>query len=47
MSHAIYKVESFTIVGPYTLNVWFDDGTFRRIDFKTILQGERYGRYGI
>ena len=43
MSHAIYRVESFTIVGPYVLSVLFDDGTSRRIDFRSILQGELYG----
>jgi len=43
MSHAIFKVESFSIVGPYTLSVGFDDGTFREIDFYPILQGELYG----
>jgi hypothetical protein len=43
MSHLIYKVESFEIVAPYTLNVRFDDGTSRRVDFASILQGELYG----
>ena len=43
MSHAIYRVESFTIVGPYELSVRFDDGTLRRINFRPILQGELYG----
>jgi len=36
-------VKSFAIVGPYTLNVGFDDGLFREIDFSPILQGELYG----
>lgn len=43
MSHPIYRVESFTIVGPHILNVGFNDGTSRRIDFKPILQGELFG----
>jgi hypothetical protein len=43
MSHAICKVKSFAIVGPYTLSVGFDDGLFREIDFSPILQGELYG----
>jgi hypothetical protein len=30
MSHAIYRVESFCIVGPYTLRVKFDDDRFWR-----------------
>jgi hypothetical protein len=43
MRHAICKVKSFNIVGPYTLRVGFDDGLFREIDFSPILQGELYG----
>ena len=43
MSHAICKVKSFAIVGPYTLSVGFDDGVLREIDFSPILQGELYG----
>jgi hypothetical protein len=43
MRHAICKVKSFAIVGPYILRVGFDDGTFREIDFSPILQGELYG----
>jgi hypothetical protein len=43
MKHPICKVNSFAIVGPYTLNVGFDDGTCREIDFSPILQGELYG----
>jgi hypothetical protein len=36
-------VNSFAIVGPYTLSIGFDDGIFREIDFSPILQGELYG----
>src|SRR5436853_5312263 len=36
------KVQSFAIVAPYTLDVCFDDGTCRRIDFSPILHGELY-----
>jgi hypothetical protein len=43
MRHAIFKVKSFAIVGPYTLRVGFDDGLFREIDFSPFLQGELYG----
>lgn len=43
MRHAVYRVKSFDIVGPYTLRVGFDDGMFREIDFGPILQGELYG----
>jgi len=43
MSHPIYRVESFKIVGPYTLEVEFDDGTSQVIDFTPVLCGELYG----
>jgi hypothetical protein len=43
MSHPIYRIQSFTIVAPHTLNVRFDDGTSRRIDFMPVLRGELYG----
>lgn len=42
-SHAIYRVESFEIVGSYTLRVKFDDGAERTIDFRPVLEGELYG----
>ncbi len=43
MEHAIYRVESFQIIGPYTLRVRFDDETEQTIDFRPILAGELYG----
>ena len=43
MSHAIYCVESFQIVGPYTLRVRFDDGVSQTIDFSSVLEGELFG----
>jgi hypothetical protein len=43
MNHAIYRVRSFTIQGPYTLRVGFDDGTDQVIDFKEVLAGELFG----
>jgi hypothetical protein len=43
LSHAIYRVESFLIVGPYTLRVRFDDETEQTIDFRPVLEGEVYG----
>lgn len=43
MSHAIYRVESFEIVGAYKLHVRFDDGAERTIDFQPVLAGELYG----
>jgi hypothetical protein len=43
MSHAIYRVESFQIVGPYTLRVRLDDETEQTIDFRPVLEGNLYG----
>lgn len=43
MNHSIYRVVSFQIVGPYTLQVEFDDNTGQVIDFQPILRGELYG----
>lgn len=43
MTHAIYRVASFTIVGPYKLSVAFDDGSAQTIDFSPVLEGELYG----
>ena len=44
MSHPIYRVRSFDIVGPYTLCVRFDDNSEQTIDFQPVLAGELYGR---
>ena len=43
MSHAIYRVEHFDIVGPYTLALQFNDGSRQRIDFRPVLEGEVFG----
>jgi hypothetical protein len=42
MIHGIYRVESFEIVGPYTVRVRFDDDTEQTIDFQPVLTGELY-----
>lgn len=42
MTHAIYRVVSFKISAPYTLQVEFDDQTTREIDFRPILKGDLY-----
>jgi len=42
MSHSIYRVLSFEIVGPYMILVRFDDQTEQVIDFEPILAGELY-----
>jgi len=44
MSHPIYRVRSFNIVGPYTLCVRFDDRSEQTIDLQPVLAGELYGR---
>ncbi len=43
MDHALYRVTSFAIVGPFVLDVRFDDGTRQRIDLQPVLHGELYG----
>ncbi len=43
MSHPIYRVASFDIVGPYRLDVTFTDGTRQRIDCQPILRGALFG----
>ena len=43
MDHAIYRVEHFEIVGPYTLALRFADGSQQRIDFRPVLEGEVFG----
>src|SRR5438093_481429 len=42
MTHPIYRVRSFRIVGPYTLRVQFDDDSEQVINFEPILAGPRY-----
>lgn len=42
MNHAIYRVESFEIEGPYQLRVKFDDGVETTIDFQPVLAGDLY-----
>lgn len=42
MTHPIYRVTTFTIVGPYTLRVAFDDQSEQCIDFRPVLAGEIY-----
>ncbi len=42
MSHPIYRVVQFEIVGPYILRVRFDDDTVQTINFEPALAGELY-----
>ena len=41
--HPIHRVAGFGIVGSYTLDLRFTDGTEQRIDFRPVLRGELYG----
>jgi hypothetical protein len=43
MYHPIYRVISFKIIGPYVLEVEFDDGVVQSIDFRPVLVGKLYG----
>ena len=43
MSHPIYRVIGFEIVAPYKLQVEFDDGQQRTIDFRPVLTGQLFG----
>ena len=43
MTRHIYRVESFKILGPFTLRVAFDDGCEQTIDFLPVLRGEMFG----
>ena len=43
MDHPIHRVTHFSIVGPYTLDIVFADGTTQRIDFRPVLHGPLFG----
>ena len=43
MTHAVYRVVGYEVVGPSMLRVGFDDDTAQVIDFGPILRGELYG----
>ena len=40
--HEIHQVRSFQVIGPYTLNVKFEDDTEQVINFEPILGGELF-----
>jgi hypothetical protein len=42
MLHDIHRVESFEIIGPYTLRVTFEDAQERVINFEPVLAGELF-----
>ena len=43
MRHPIYRVTSCAVVAPFTLQLRFDDGLERRIDFGPVLAGALFG----
>jgi hypothetical protein len=43
MTHGIYRVQAFELVGPYTIRMAFDDYTEQVVDFRPVLAGELYG----
>lgn len=43
MTHELYDVTNFQIVGDYKIRVFFDDGSMQLIDFEPVLYGEMYG----
>ena len=43
MDHEIHRVVGVRIVGDYTLEVEFADGTRQDIDFQPVMAGELYG----
>ena len=43
MKHPIYRVVSIAIAAPFTLQIVFDDGKERVIDFSPVLEGELCG----
>jgi hypothetical protein len=43
MRHAICRVRSFKIEGPYTLRVGFDDASEQVINFLPVLAGKHFG----
>ncbi len=43
MKHSIYKIVTVKVVSPFTLDIVFDDGAKRTINFLPILKGEMYG----
>lgn len=41
--HPMPRVTSFSIVGPHELDIGFEDGVRRRINFLPVLEGELFG----
>jgi hypothetical protein len=43
MTHEIHFIKSFSIVGPYTLQIVFEDNLEKAINFLPMLRGPLYG----
>jgi hypothetical protein len=43
MEHGIYEVKSFKLLGPYSLEIQFDDGVTTVVNLDGALEGELYG----
>jgi hypothetical protein len=43
VNHPIYRVISYKLKAPFTLQVTFDDGKEQVIDFQPVLEGDLYG----
>ena len=43
MIHPIYKIVSFKKIGPYILQIHFNDRSEKTVDFQPILKGKLYG----
>ena len=43
IQHPIHRVVSFAIIAPHELEVGFEDGVVRRINFLPVLEGELFG----
>lgn len=42
LNHTIYKVNSVSVKGEYILELAFNDGFKKKINFKPVLKGEMY-----
>ena len=42
----MHRVVSFAIVGPHELEIGFEDGVVRRINFLPVLEGQLFGPDG-
>ncbi|HMS35045.1 MAG TPA: DUF2442 domain-containing protein [Ignavibacteria bacterium] len=42
MNHLIFKVTSCKVIAPYTLEITFNDGQSKQINFEKLLKGEMY-----